>query len=366
MLILLTLLTIHAHAMSVPQEETFPAEITAVQEAPCEWEEAVCNRLTLRPLRGTYQEKMIEVLVNPQGFLGGTKTLSFEKGDRVLIEAQSIDGDPKFVVADFVRTRSLTALAILFLLSVLLLGGFAALRSLVAMILSIVLLLAVLLPAILHGVSPLLVAVGGGMLITVITMLVGHGWHPKTLAALGGIILSLFITCVLAILFTEWSKLSGLADEHIVILFREGIAVNTQGILLAGFIIGTLGVLDDMTIAQASAVFELRAANTTLSAGQLYRSALRIGSDHIAAGVNTLILAYAGTALPLLLIVASDSSREGIWTLINREVFATEIVRALVGSIGLLAAVPLSTAIACFLAVRMSPGSLGTAHGHRH
>lgn len=366
MFLLTTLITLALVGnIDIQHEETFPAEITAVTVVPCDYEEAPCNHLTLLPLRGFYAGTTIETLVNPQGFLGDAKTLGFSVGKRVLVQGQMVDGTAKFVVTDVVRTRSLAGLALLFLVCVIALGGFAAARSLVAMILSVVLLLTLLLPAMLGGISPLFVAVGGGMLITVITMLIGHGLHPKTWAALGGIVLSLAITCALAMLYTRWSDLSGMADEYILTLFRENQRIDTRGLLLAGIIIGTLGVLDDIAIAQASAVFELRAANETLGVRELYRRALRIGSDHIAAGVNTLILAYAGTSLPLLLIVAGAPDPEGFFILINREIFATEIVRALVGSIGLLAAVPLSTVIACFLAVQ-TKSTIAGSHGHRH
>ena len=184
------------------------------------------------------------------------------------------------------------------------------------------------------------------------TLTFAHGLQPKTWAALGGTLGSLILTGVLATLFSAVAHLTGFADEATLYLLNDFPSLNAQGLLLAGIIIGTLGVLDDITIAQASAVFELHAANATLTAQSLYRRALRIGNDHIAAAVNTLILAYAGSSLPLLLLLSGGHSRENWLTVINREAIATEIIRTLVGSIGLLAAVPFTTFLASRLAVR--------------
>jgi uncharacterized membrane protein len=196
------------------------------------------------------------------------------------------------------------------------------------------------------------IALVGSFIIMIVTFLICHGWDKKTIAAFGGTAVSLIVTALLAYSFSIYASLMGTADEEMLFLLSEFETLDARGILLAAIIIGTLGVLDDVTIAQASAVFELKKANTQMTIQQLYRSAHRIGSDHIAAAINTLILAYVGTSLPLILLVVAIPTGESWLTFLNREMVAQEIVRALVGSIGLLAAVPLTTLFAALLVSR--------------
>ncbi|HEY7293898.1 MAG TPA: YibE/F family protein, partial [Dehalococcoidia bacterium] len=174
-----------------------------------------------------------------------------------------------------------------------------------------------------------------------------HGINRKTTTALAGTAIALALTAVLASVSIGLARLSGLADDEastLNIITRGGI--NAEGLLLAGMIIGALGVLDDVCVAQASAVFELRAANQALHGFELFERAMNIGRDHIASTVNTLFLAYAGAALPLLIILSLGT--ESASTLISREFLATEIVRTLVGSLGIVASVPLTTALAAW------------------
>ena len=152
------------------------------------------------------------------------------------------------------------------------------------------------------------------------------------------------VVSLLSWLFVGWSNLTGLSDESALFLTSLGVKVDLQGIVLAGFVIGALGVLDDVTVTQVSAVEELHAAQPNLTPGQLYRSAVTIGRDHISSTVNTLFLAYAGAALPLLLLFTQ--ANQSVGSLAGREVIATEIIRSLVGSIGLVSAVPITTWLA--------------------
>jgi uncharacterized membrane protein len=193
------------------------------------------------------------------------------------------------------------------------------------------------------------------------------GPHVRTTVALLGTLASLALVGVLAWLFVASTRFTGLASEDAVLLRLGAAEVNPEGLLLAGIVLGTLGVLDDVTVTQASAVWQLRRANPGWGVGALYRSAITVGRDHIASTVNTLVLAYAGASLPLLLLLRQAS--RPVATVLTGELIATEVVRTLVGGIGLMASVPLTTLIAALVAARTDPeaaADAGAGHQHLH
>jgi uncharacterized membrane protein len=220
-------------------------------------------------------------------------------------------------------------------------------------------------PSILEGNSPTSVALFGALAVMLVTIPLAHGIGPKTIAACLGTAASLVLTLGLADLFIGLSHLSGITSEEAVFLRASQQELSLQGLLLAGMVIGALGVLDDVTVSQASTVLAIRRANETLGFGALFRSAIGVGRDHIAATVNTLVLAYAGAFLPVLLVFSLAGTSFG--EAINFEVVAEAIIGMLVGSIGLIAAVPVTTALAALLALRLDRAALADAHaGHAH
>ncbi len=220
-------------------------------------------------------------------------------------------------------------------------------------------------PAILDGPSPPGVALVGSLAIMLVTLVVTHGFGPKMLAASLGTASALVLTLGLGSLFIGGAHLTGLSSDEAIFLRASVGNISITGLLLAGMVIGALGVLDDLTVTQASTVLALRRANPSLGFRRLFASAIAVGHDHIAATVNTLVLAYAGAALPVLLIFSLGGTSFG--DALNSESVATEVVATLVGSIGLIAAVPLTTALAALLAVRLPPGSIADEHGgHAH
>lgn len=346
-------------------EETFEALITAVKPIACDDASNDCYEWSLIGTSGGMNAKTFTISTKSEDGIG-TTTPHYAQGDRVIVQSQNMNGEQNFILSDIVRRAPLFWLFILFAFLVWIFGGIHSLRSFAGMLASLGVIFIYILPRILAGDSPVVIALTGSALIMALTFILGHGWNKKMLCAFIGTSGSLIITAILSWIFSNAAQLTGLADEETYYLLSEYPALDVRGILLAAIIIGTLGVLDDITIAQSSAVFELRGANPRWSARQLYQSACRIGSDHIAAAVNTLILAYAGTALPLLLLFAGVPSGETWWTFLNREVIATEIVRTLVGSIGLLAAVPLTTFIASWWAVRTDHHTLPSSSQHHH
>jgi uncharacterized membrane protein len=178
-----------------------------------------------------------------------------------------------------------------------------------------------------------------------------YGWNLKTHSAVVGILIAMFITGMLSIFFVNFTRLTGFGDENAMFLIQQSAQpISMRGLLLAGMLIGSLGVLDDLVISQASAVFELHSANSKLSMRFLYQRAMNIGRDHVASTVNTLVLAYAGSSLPMLLLFSLNSGDYVM--LANMSMVAEEIVRTLVGSIGLFMAVPITTFLASLLALK--------------
>jgi uncharacterized membrane protein len=208
----------------------------------------------------------------------------------------------------------------------------------------VVVLVVFIAPAVLDGSDPLLVCTVGASLIAFVSLYLTHGVNPMTTVALAGTLGSLAITLVLAVVFFELASFTGLASEEALTLPAVSAELDLRGLLLGGVVIGTLGALDDVTVTQAATVWELNATDRRLGFRRLFGSGMAVGREHIASTVNTLLLAYAGASLPLVLLFAvSDQS---LATVANSELVAVEIARTLCGSIGLVAATPLTTALA--------------------
>jgi len=277
----------------------------------------------------------------------------FRAGQRIRLAVSEQPGQPPYYnIQDLERGRPLLILAALFIGAVIAFGRWQGIRSLIGLGLSFVVIVSFVVPAILHGHSPVLVAVTGAMAIMLISLYLAHGTGPKTTAAVVGTALALGLTALLAIAFVAAASLTGLASEEALSANFVVGGLSLRGLLLAGIIIGGLGVLDDVTMSQASLVTELHHANPTIGLAALVGGALRVGRDHIAATVNTLFLAYAGAALPLLILFVTG--QDSLGTVATTEIVAVEVVRALCGSVGLIAAVPLTTVLAALVATEES------------
>jgi uncharacterized membrane protein len=301
--------------------------------------------------------------------------LLFHPGDQIMVEVSSSLNSDNVVVnyADVIRTRPILILLAVFVLALISVARWKGVRSLLALAFSFVVVIGYIIPHIIHGEDPVRVSIIGSMIILVLTLYLTYGWNVKTHAAVIGILLVLLLTGLLAWAAVKIALLTGGGSEEALYLVQvPGIKIDLHGLLLGGIIIGALGVLDDLIITQASAVFELLEANAQLGFRQLYRSAYRIGQDHVASTVNTLVMAYTGVALPLLLLFAVE--RGNYTQLISVASVAEEIVRTLVGSLGLVAAVPVSTLIAALLALYndrlgvirpyLGPETGGDIHSH--
>ncbi|MDO8670894.1 MAG: YibE/F family protein [Dehalococcoidia bacterium] len=281
------------------------------------------------------------------GMVAASDAHRLHVGDKIyVLRIEKEDGTEVYIVGDFIRRTSIYILAVALLAAVVMVGGFRGLTSFLGLIISFAVLLLYIIPRIVAGENPVTIAITGSCLILLTTLYLAHGFNRKTTAAIIGTSISLIITGLLAWFFVGFARLSGFVNDEAGFLSTfSGVQVNLQGILLGGIIIGTLGVLNDITISQSACVFELYRANNALSWKALYFGGIRVGRDHIASMVNTLVLAYAGASLPLFLVFTLAGG-EAFDVLINREIIATEIVRTLVGSLGLVSAVPVTTAFA--------------------
>jgi uncharacterized membrane protein len=329
-------------AIELPTD-LFNGTVTAINSVTCpglENEPPNCRQAEVRLTEGPDEGETVTFDVGDPNAIRVV-----EEGSRIVVSRT--ETEPNSFVYDFAdvqRARPMVVLALIFALVVIALGRLRGVAALVGIGVSLAILVQFVLPAILSGRNPLAVSIVGSAAVMFIALYMSHGVNVRTTSAMLGTLASLAITALLALVFVELTQLTGFASEEAIYIRVASSTINLQGILLGGIIIGSLGVLDDVTVTQASAVWELHLANPALGAAELYRSAIRIGRDHIASTVNTLVLCYAGAALPLLILFTIAESR--LSNILTGEVVAEEVIRTLVGSIGLVASVPITTGLA--------------------
>lgn len=285
-------------------------------------------------------------------------------GDRVKLAAGvGPGGQATYYIIDFERSGALWLLGALFVGVVLLVGRWHGLRSLLGLALSLGIVVRFVVPAILAGRSPSLVALVGAMGVMLITLYLAHGVNEKTTAAVVGTTIALGITVGIGLVFIERAGLTGFASEEATFARFAVEGLDLKGLVLAGLIIGALGVLDDVTVSQASTVFALHDTDPTLTVREVAGRAMTVGRDHIASTVNTLFLAYAGASLALLVLFSTGGLP--VAEIVTSEVVAEEIVKTLVGSVGLITAVPATTVLAATLAVRRRPEEIAASRDRR-
>jgi uncharacterized membrane protein len=325
--------------------------VDAVSDGPCRTDpKTVCRTASVRlqggPDPGTYTTL-------ESGLVPGAVRL--EKGERVrlALTTDPTTGGPAYGFVDILRGVPLSLVAVLFALVVVLVARWRGLAALLGLGVAYGVLVWFAVPALLAGRPPLAVGLVAGAAILFAVLYLAHGPSAATSTALAGTLISLALAGTLAAVFTASTHLTGLSSDVAVALQTAAPQVSFGGLVLCGVVIGALGVLNDVTVTQASAVWELHAANPGAGRRRLFGSAMRIGRDHIASSVYTLVLAYAGSALPLLLLVNLSQQPAGM-VLTSDEVGA-ELLRALIGAVALVASVPITTALAAHL-VTLPPG----------
>ncbi|MFC4007353.1 YibE/F family protein [Nonomuraea purpurea] len=305
---------------------------------------ATCGNAAVTVYEGPDQGKDVELRLP-----SGPGAQHFAAGDDVILLRHS---DGTYQISDHDRATPLWLFGAAFALAVIAFGRWRGLTALVGLAVTFVLLLTFVIPGILQGRPPMLVAIVGAAAIMLAVLYLTHGFSVPTSMAVLGTLGSLALTGVLSYGALGFAQLNGITDDSALMLDMS-LKIDTQGLLLASIIIGALGVLDDVTVTQAVTVAELAHANPSYGFTRLYRAASRIGRAHIASVINTIILAYAGASLPLLLLFSIGEQPLG--DVLTTPVIAQEIVRSIVGTLGLIAAVPITTALAALTASRHHP-----------
>lgn len=334
-------------ATTTPTHETFKAKVVKILE---EKEETFENnkklkkqKLLVRGLNGKYDDKEIEI--DMTGDQGSIVSNVYKVGDTVIV-MQSFDemGNGTFVVTDLVRTNIILWVFVAFVALLLVVGKFKGVRAILSLVLSFAVITEYIVPRILDGADPITVTVIGSFGILLAVVYVTEGFNKTSHIGAVSIFISLLVTIALSWFLVNIARLAGLSSEEAAFIVDIGKqSMNLQGILLSGIIIGTLGALDDIVIAQVTVVEELYSANSRMPKKEVFRKAFKVGVAHISSMTNTLFLAYAGAALPLIILYVSGQSAFGSWDVaLNNEMIATEIIRTLAGSIGIVLAVPIS------------------------
>ena len=320
--------------------ESDPVSATVVDRefVPCSYDPLLgCYTFTIVPSEGEFVDERLTLDQPLETAIGD--------GDKVLVIVDRL-GDGSVVVSffDFERGTPMSLLLLVFVAVIVAFGGWRGVGALAGLVVSLLVIGFFTLPALLAGSNNVAVALVTASVIAFVALFLAHGFDVSTAVALISTLAALVVTGVLALVFVWSSNLTGFADESVGYLDVLGVSIDPRGLLLAGILIGSLGVLDDVTVTQVSAVLELKRAAPHAGVTELYQRGVRIGRDHISSTVNTLFLAYAGAALPLLLLFRQAGQSFG--SVATREIVAVEVIRALVGSIGLVSAVPISTYLA--------------------
>jgi len=340
-----------SHAAEIQPEKRFEGIVISILESSkiieVNGNEHPFQRLKILGTTGEFKGKAIEI---ENGSYNQSGVVSYAIGDKVMLTSQAdVSGKSTILINDYVRRGPLYLLAAIFAVLTIVIGGRRGFSSLIGMVLTFVLLFVFVLPSISSGQNPVLISIIAAVVIIPVTFILSHGLNKKTFCAIGATFIVLVITAILSQIFINATHLSGYSSDEISFLntIKKG-TIDAKGLLFAGILIALLGILEDIAVAQAAVVMQLRKANEKLSFTELFKGAMDIGKDHIASMANTLILVYAGASLPLLLLFIN--SPLPFSQVINYEIIAEEIVRTLSASIGLVLAVPITTLITALVA----------------
>ena len=346
------------HPVHGTATHTDDALVTRVEPAPCP-----------KGASGCYVNDTVRLLDGPQA--GGTQLLSFvvgatdpklKVGQQITLDRAVTGGQTVFSFADVHRGRPIYLLALLFVAVAIAVGRMRGLAALAGLIFAGAALLLFTIPALILGTSPTLIALVTGGAICLVSLPLAHGFSMRSAVAILGSLTGMSTAAVIAALSVHALHLTGLSSDEAAYLATLGSRSSVSGLLLCGTVIGAIGVLNDVTVTQASAVYELAAAAPDLSRTALSRAATRIGRDHIAATIYSLVLAYAGSALPLLLLFSVTD--QSVITVLTSDAFAPEVVSGLIGATALVLVVPFTTVIAALLVTPRQAKAQGGHHQH--
>ena len=330
-----------------------PIEGTFAQGVHTAVVEEITNQSdSVRPQSGEpIIEQELVVRIDGESYEAFNDFLPVERGQKVVVQGNLDLESPTISVVDIDRSVPIALVAALFVLVVFGVSRWQGIKSLVGLFFSFVVIFTFLVPQILSGRSPVFIGLVSSMIILVVSLYASHGFNKKSFTAFAGIGITLLLIGLITFLVFAGMDFSGFAgDDTFYLSLQSENPINLAGLLLAGILIATIGAMDDVAVTQASIVFNLKETDTKLSPVSLFSKAMSVGRDHISSLINTLVLAYTGAALPLILLLSI--SPQSFSQIIGGEQVATEIVRTLITTAGLLLAVPFTTVLAVFIAGR--------------
>jgi uncharacterized membrane protein len=339
--------------INVPAEEYYTAQVTEVVSTEflgTGEDRQIFQSLKVKFLSGDEQGQ--EITIERVGGLTINGGKGFKVGDKIIVNKTTVQGQTAYYVQDIYRIPYLIWVVVIFLLVAIFFSRWRGMSSILGLVITVAIIVKFVSPQIIAGKNPLVVCLLAAFVIALTSLYLAHGFNKRTSIAVLSTFITLGLSVILAYSFVHFTKLFGNgSEESIYLQFGPTEKINLQGLLLGAIILGALGVLDDITTAQSAVVDELKKANPALSFHQLYKGATSVGREHVSSLINTLFLAYAGVSMPLFLLFASNGGAP-IWTTLNSELIAEEIVRTVVGSITLIAAVPITTLLATYFFTR--------------
>ncbi len=353
--------SVNAEELIVDYKGTFKAKVVNISEGRQE-------NVGFSDVLAVYKNLEIKFLNGPQKdqiIIFESDFPNIKEGQKVYINHNTHSGSDVYSITSIDRVNSILFFILLFIIAIVIFGGWQGFRSVISLGFSFITIFYVLIPILLKGYNPILSSFVIASTILFLAIFFTHGFNKESSVAYAGTMIAVLLTSFLAMVAVKMNNLSGfVGDESTYLNMNTGGTLNFSGLLLAGIIVGVLGVLDDIAITQASVVTELFNTDKNLTRRQVYVKAIRVGKEHVSALVNTLILAYVGTSLPLLLLIKTYDY--DIQTVLNMESISTEIIRAIVGSIGLIMTVPIVTLLAVFYLKNYKHGKDKSGHVHSH
>jgi uncharacterized membrane protein len=338
-----------------PKEEYFKAVVSEItDEGKVISENGHANYyqdLKIKVLDGNEKGNVISLKYGDPNTL--TKSQEVSSGQQIILLKTTLKNKSTYSIYDTYRLTNILLILLFFFILIVAVARLKGVGSAVGLLFSLSVILFFIVPYILKGYDPLFISVVGSLIILFVTTYMAHGVSRQSTSALFSTFITLVITVVLALSFTEFAKIAGLGNEDIAAL-QAGATniINLKGLFLGGVIIGTLGALNDVTTTQAATVFEILNSDKTLKYASLVKKSFNVGREHILSLVNTLILAYAGSSLFIFIFLVLNPGKVPYWVILNTETISDEIVSAVVGSSGLILAVPIVTLLASFVALK--------------
>lgn len=317
-------------------------EKVAEGDYPYEYQHCVVQILS-----GQFKDEIVEIenVFSENEFYN----IRVKAGDPVILHIDDYGTLKEVNIADHSRQKVLYGIIGLFLLTLVVVGRLKGFKAVITITLTVGLIYKVLLPGMLAGKNPLLLTIGITTIITFATILIISGFHTKSFASIIGTLFGVIMAGIISMIAGNLVKLTGLSSHEAAMLLYipQEVTFNYKDLLFSGILLGALGAVMDVSMSIASSIQEIYNANPKLSSGQLFKSGMTVGQDIMGTMSNTLILAYTGSSIPLLLIFLAYETPSIV--MFNMDLIATEIVRSLAGSIGLILTIPITALVSVIL-----------------